>query len=76
MSLSFNSPWSVMEWVSWFEPTDDLYNQRYWFWWDAIIKDPNTLLVAVAVVDIPIPYGSLFWLLKAAGAISVEESNE
>jgi hypothetical protein len=70
------SAWSVMEWVSWFEPTDDLHNQRYWFWWDAIIKDPNTLLIAVAVVDIPIPYGSLFWLLTASGAISVEEANE
>jgi hypothetical protein len=70
------SPWSIMEWVSWFEPSEDSYNQRCWFWWNAFIKDANTLVIAVAVVDFPTPYGSLFWLLKASGAIKIEEANE
>ena len=70
------SPWSVMEWVSWFEPNDDPYNQRYWFWWDAFIVDPDTLIIAVTIIDLSIPYGSLFWLLKASGAIDIKETNE
>ena len=67
--------WSVIEWVSWFEPTDNSDEQRYWFWWDAFIKSPNALLISVEVIDIPFPSGSLFWLLKASGAIDIIEAN-
>jgi hypothetical protein len=74
--LEEESSWSVMEWVSWFEPSDNPCDQRYWFWWDAFITDPSTLLVAIAVVDIPFPSESLFWLLKASGAIKIEEANQ
>ena len=62
--------WSVMEWISWFEPTEE----RYWFWWDAVVKAPNLLLVAVEVVDCIYPSVSLEWLLRASGAIKVEEA--
>jgi hypothetical protein len=47
--------WSVMDWISWFEPSDDPFNQRTWFWWDAFVREPNLLLVAIEVVDLPIP---------------------
>jgi hypothetical protein len=67
--------WSVMEWVSWFEFDDELQDQRYWFWWDALIKSPELLLVAVEVVDVPFPSESLDWLMRASGAIKVEEAN-
>lgn len=74
--LEEESSWSVMEWVSWFEPTDSSHNQRDWFWWDAFIKSPNSLFVAIEVVDIPFPSGSLYWLLKSSGAVSVTEAND
>ncbi len=67
--------WSVMEWVSWFEPSDELQDGRYWFWWDAFIKSSKLLLVAVEVVDVPFPSGSLDWLMRASGAIRVEEAD-
>lgn len=60
-----------MDWISWFDPNDT----RYWFWWDAFVKEENLLLVAIEVVDIPFPSGSLEWLLRASGAIKIEESN-
>ncbi|MGB3532109.1 MAG: hypothetical protein WBA13_01185 [Microcoleaceae cyanobacterium] len=63
--------WSMMDWVSWFEPSDDVFNQRTWFWWDAFIKEPNILTVIVEVVDLPVPLGSLIWLLRASGATTV-----
>jgi hypothetical protein len=69
------SSWSVMEWVSWFEPSDAPCDRRYWFWWDAFIQDPDTLLLAIAVIDLPFPSGTLFWLLKASGAIDITETS-
>jgi hypothetical protein len=76
MLLEEESSWSVMEWVNWFEPSDDPRDQRYWFWWDAFIQDPDTLLLAIAVMDIPFPSGTLFWLLKASGAINITETSD
>lgn len=68
--------WSMMDWISWFEPSNDPFNQRTWFWWDAFIKEPNLLLVVVEVIDMPVPLGSLIWLLRASGALKVEEVKE
>ncbi|HAZ45733.1 MAG TPA: hypothetical protein DDW76_36525 [Cyanobacteria bacterium UBA11369] len=68
--------WSVMDWISWFEPSDDPFEQRCWFWWDAFVKDPNLLLIAVEVVDVPFPFGSLEWLIRASGAIKLEEAKD
>ncbi|MDJ1182860.1 hypothetical protein [Roseofilum casamattae] len=65
-----NEEWSVLEWIYWFDLSDDI---RYWFWWGAIIEDCDTLLVAIKIVDWPIPYESFLWLLRASGAISVDE---
>jgi hypothetical protein len=66
--------WSMMDWISWFEPGDDPFNQRTWFWWDAFIKEPDILMVVVEVVDFPVPLGSLMWLLRASGALKIEEA--
>ena len=65
--------WSMMDWISWFEPTEDPFYPRTWFWWDAVIKEPDILIVVVEVVDFTVPVGSLVWLLRASGALKVEE---
>ena len=58
--------WSLSNWFYWFQPSE-----RYWYWWDASVEDINTVLVAVEVVDWPFPWGSLEWLIRAAGAIEM-----
>jgi hypothetical protein len=58
----------VSAFVHWFRP-----GERYWYWWDAEVKDTNTIHIKVIVQDEPFPWGSLDWLLRAAGALSVEE---
>ncbi len=68
--------WSVMDWISWFEPSDDPFHQRTWFWWDAFIKEPDLLLVIIEVIDFPVPVGSLIWLLRASGGLKVEEAEK
>jgi hypothetical protein len=59
--------WSLPDWIYWFHPEN-----RYWFWWDAVASDPNTLIVAVETRDWPFPWESLAWLLRASGARDVE----
>ncbi|NEZ61837.1 hypothetical protein D0962_03450 [Leptolyngbyaceae cyanobacterium CCMR0082] len=68
--------WTLMEWISWFEPSEEPSETRYWFWWDGLVRDPSLLSVAVEVTDIPFPWGSLDWLLRASGAIEVEISKD
>jgi hypothetical protein len=67
--------WSVMDWISWFEPGEP-FEQRAWFWWDAFIVNPSLLLVVVEVLDFPVPLGSLFWLFRASGAVKIEEAEK
>jgi hypothetical protein len=59
--------WDLESWLHWFRPEN-----RYWYWWDAEVRDENTLVVAIEVSEWPFPWGALKWLLKAAGATSVE----
>jgi len=59
-------PWELADWIHWFEPDD-----RCWFWWDGAVVDENHLLVAVEIMEWPFPWGSLAWLFRAAGAVSV-----
>jgi hypothetical protein len=59
--------WDVESWVHWFRPEN-----RVWSWWDATAIDDNTLVIALEVTEWPFPWGSLKWLLRAAGATSVE----
>ena len=66
--IRLSQRWSVSAFVHWFQP-----NERYWRWWDAVVKDANTLQIKVIVDEEPFPWGSLEWLLRASGALSVEE---
>lgn len=58
--------WTLSSWLSWLEPED-----RDWFWWDAT-ADGSTGRVLIEVPGWPAPVGALMWLLRAAGAVSVE----
>jgi hypothetical protein len=55
-------PWSLVEWLYWAQP-----ERREWFWWDANTLDDRSAVVAVEVQGWPFPWGSLSWLLRAAG---------
>lgn len=59
-------PWSVGDWVFWFDPDD-----RHWFWWDAELRGATEARVWLQVDAWPAPVGSLEWLLRAAGAREV-----
>ena len=60
---------SLLNWLYWFDPRGE---PRCWFWWDALVRDKNTLWVGVDQMEEP--WGSLRWLLRAAGADSVDEA--
>lgn len=66
--LKLSQRWSVSAFVHWFQPSE-----RYWYWWDAKIDNANTLRVWVIADDEPFPWGALDWLLRASGALSVEQ---
>jgi hypothetical protein len=59
-------PWSLDNWVHWMRPEN-----REWYWWDAEVVGGAAAVVEVEVDGWPFPWGSLEWLLKAAGANSV-----
>jgi hypothetical protein len=64
--IRLGKEWSLNGWLYWLHP-----DRRSWFWWTA---EPGTAEARVALVvdGWPFPWGSLDWLLRAAGAISVE----
>lgn len=66
--IQLSQQWSVGAFVHWFQPSE-----RYWGWWDATVKDADTLHIKLIVADQPFPWGSLDWLLRASGALSVKE---
>ncbi len=59
--------WSIDNWLYWMQPEN-----RQWYWWDAEAVEEVAALVAIEVEAWPFPWGSLKWLLKVAGATSVE----
>ncbi|MFM7887132.1 MAG: hypothetical protein ACKPCM_10675 [Pseudanabaena sp.] len=65
--LNKEEQWSLSEWLYWLHPEN-----RQWFWWEATSEDPDILRIAVEVNEWPFPWGSLDWLLRASGAISVK----
>lgn len=60
--------WTLANWLYWLEP-----EERQWFWWDALVENPQTLRVTVEIRGWPVPLGTLNWLLRAAGAVQVDE---
>jgi hypothetical protein len=59
--------WRLSAWLFWFQP-----DERQWAWWDAIVRDADTIIVAIEVDGWPFPWGSLKWLFLACSALSVE----
>jgi hypothetical protein len=60
--------WSFDNWAYWMKP-----DQRTWFWWDARVTGRDTVIIRVILNDYQAPWGSLRWLLRAAGASSIQE---
>lgn len=60
--------WTVSGFIYWFRP-----EEKSWHWWEGKIKDSNTLIVQILVSEFPFAWGSLGFLLRAAGADDVEE---
>jgi|JI7StandDraft_1071085.scaffolds.fasta_scaffold146089_1 hypothetical protein len=60
--------WTLSGWIAWFFPDEE----RQWFWWDATVESNNLLQVEIEIKAWPFPWGSLAWLLRASGAITVE----
>ena len=60
------TPWTLSGWLYWFEPSN-----RTWFWSGAGFND-DVAVVELEVDSWPTAVGSLEWLLRAAGADSVE----
>lgn len=59
--------WTLADWLYWLTP-----GERQWFWWDAEIDSTGSAFVVVVVDGWPAPLGALRWLLRAAGADSVD----
>jgi hypothetical protein len=60
--------WTLDNWLYSMEPRN-----RQWFWWDAkSLSDLDHLVVAVEVEAWPFPWGSLQWLIKSAGASTLD----
>lgn len=60
--------WSLAAWIQWFEP-----DVRYCFWWDARVIDADTVEVSIDVTEHPFQVDTFRWLLRASGALQVEE---
>ncbi len=61
-----DEPWSLMNWVYWFEP-----EMRSWWWWDGRVQGPDRLAITIVVEGHPFADGALRWLLQSAGAEAV-----
>lgn len=59
--------WTLRNWLYWFEPS-----QRQWYWWDGNVEGEDTVRVAIEVDAWPFPWGAISWLLRAAGAETVQ----
>jgi hypothetical protein len=65
-----NQGWTLSNWLYWLEPA-----QRQWFWWNATTPSPDTVLIDIWIAGWPAPLGALDWLLRAAGATSVDHDD-
>lgn len=68
-----DSPWTLEGWLGWFEcSATDL--DRGWAWVNGEPTSQDTGVVRIEVDGDPYPYGTLRWLLQAAGANDVRRS--
>ncbi len=60
--------WSLDSWLYWMEPEN-----RQWVWGEAkFLSDCDDFLVVIEVESWPFSWGAFRWLLRAAGASTVE----
>lgn len=59
--------WTLPDWLYWLTP-----EERQWHWWDSSVDSDRSATVVVEVPGWPAPLGALRWLLKAAGAESID----
>ncbi len=64
---ALDKPWSLADWEYWLQP-----EERQWYWWDAVTHGEHSATVSVEVLGWPAPLGALGWLLRAAGATTVD----
>lgn len=66
---AFNQePWTLSDWLYYFDPTEDgMGDDRSWWWWDAGSDEPGNGWVEVATTGWPFGSGSLSWMIKASG---------
>jgi hypothetical protein len=65
--LEARARWSLDNWLYWFEPP-----QRSWEWWDGRVEGADRVRISLVVDGFPFAWGALGWLLRAAGAVSVD----
>lgn len=62
------SGWGLENLLYWFAPA-----QRFWFFWDLVVRSPNDLEICVVALEDPLPLGSFEWLLFASEANALDE---
>ncbi|MGW2561767.1 hypothetical protein ACWCXB_21435 [Streptomyces sp. NPDC001514] len=60
-------PWTLSNWLYYFDPIDGEGDDRSWWWWDAGSSGPDTGWFDVATTGWPFGTGSLHWLIEASG---------
>jgi len=60
--------WSLLNWLHWMQP-----EERPWVWWDGRVETDSQARISVIVEGWPYPRGALDWLIRAAGALGVDE---
>lgn len=64
-------PWALADWLHWFAKGPD---ERQWRWFSGGAAGPDRLQVVLEAEGLPTAYGALVWLLRAAGAVRVQEA--
>jgi hypothetical protein len=60
-------PWTLLNWLYYFDPVDGLGDDRSWWWWNAGSEEPGKGWIDVATTGWPFGTGSLYWLIEACG---------
>jgi hypothetical protein len=60
--------WTVSNWIYWFRSEN-----RYWFWWDAVIISDKLIELDLDAKELVFPWAALEWLFLASGASGTTE---
>jgi len=58
-------PWTLLDWLYYFDPVEGRGADRSWWWWDAGSDEPGKGWFDVATTGWPFGTGSLYWLIEA-----------